>query len=89
VLLCQLNDELRCADWSLLSLCCCVLCNHVLLNRINYLCTSYVQGWYRLNYNDYLSFFAQYLDVHISGAAALGKPLIVEEFNVISWCVEV
>ena len=38
----------------------------------------WVCGW-----RCYLAFFPQYLDKHIAAASAMGKPFVVEEFNVL------
>ncbi len=42
------------------------------------------QNWTRMSFSQYASWFEQSLDLHVQLAAAWGKPLIVEEFNILS-----
>ncbi|KAL6757750.1 glycoside hydrolase superfamily, partial [Haematococcus lacustris] len=43
------------------------------------------QGWRRMNFEEYFAWFSIYVDLHIQGSAAMGKPILLQEFNILSW----
>ncbi|GFH16810.1 cellulase domain-containing protein, partial [Haematococcus lacustris] len=42
-------------------------------------------GWRRMNFEEYFAWFSIYVDLHIQGSAAMGKPILLQEFNILSW----